>query len=46
MRKRRNAYVSVSGKYEGWHLLRRLGVGDGMEINWFLRKGNGLKWDR
>jgi len=36
--KRRNAYVSVSGKYEEWRLFGRLGVVDGIEINWFLRK--------
>jgi hypothetical protein len=46
MRKRRIAYVCVSGKYEEWRLLGRLGVVDGIEIHWFLRKLNGMKWDR
>lgn len=46
MGKRGNAYVSVSGKYEEWRLRGRLGAVDGIEINWFLRKWNGMKWDR
>jgi hypothetical protein len=45
MGKRRNVYVAVSGKYDGRRLLGRLGVADGMEINWFLKKWNGMKWD-
>jgi hypothetical protein len=46
MGKRRKAYLSVSGKYEEWRLRGRLGVVDGIEINWFLRKRSGMKWDR
>lgn len=35
----------ICGKYEEWRLLGRLGVVDGTEINGFLRKWNGVKWD-